>query len=561
MPAPSDPSPPQAVRWQQFAAEAGLVFLLFFLQGSSLPPDVNEAHYLVKAKHYWNPAFCAGDVFCESADAHAMFYLTFGLLTKWLSLSTAAWTGRILGWLILAVTWTRLAQVVTPGKWRAFLSAAVVLVLWQRTHLGGEWVVGGMEAKIMAYGFVFLAVADWCSEQWRRALLLAGVGAAFHVLVGGWTLVAFGVAWLLLGNQRPKVRELLPSAIAAVVVAAPGWWPALALARGVDAATLNEAYRIYVYERLSHHLVFHRFDHTFMLRHGALVVATVALWRYGPTSAALNRLYGVVAGAAAIAVAGIVLDQSLLYFPELSAKLLRFYFYRLSDAFIPIAAAMGLLAWLSVWEKSRPAWFAAGLATIMAITSLHFAGQAYEQRADHLPAAVLQSLPRTKQAPLRFWNSDAISTDESPPEEQPYIAPPNPLDIAANRAEWFRQWQGTCRWIKQSTAPSDRFLTPRHQQTFKWYAERPEVVNWKDMPQDAKSLVVWFNTWNVIHPYENGISDLAGFSDERLRELGKTYGAKYVVIDRTRFQRPITLVRVYPTYVDQDSLFAVYRLD
>ncbi len=41
------------------ALETALVFLIFFIAGAWPVPDVNEAHYLAKAKHYWNPAWCA----------------------------------------------------------------------------------------------------------------------------------------------------------------------------------------------------------------------------------------------------------------------------------------------------------------------------------------------------------------------------------------------------------------------------------------------------------------------------------------------------------------------
>ena len=50
--------------------EIAWIFLIFFLFAGSLPPDVGESHYLVKAKHYWQPAWCAGDLFVESRDAH-----------------------------------------------------------------------------------------------------------------------------------------------------------------------------------------------------------------------------------------------------------------------------------------------------------------------------------------------------------------------------------------------------------------------------------------------------------------------------------------------------------
>ncbi len=35
--------------------EVAAIVTLFFLVAGCPPPDVNEAHYLAKAKHYWNP--------------------------------------------------------------------------------------------------------------------------------------------------------------------------------------------------------------------------------------------------------------------------------------------------------------------------------------------------------------------------------------------------------------------------------------------------------------------------------------------------------------------------
>ena len=42
------------------------------------------------------------------------------------------------------------------------------------------------------------------------------------------------------------------------------------------------------------------------------------------------------------------------------------------------------------------------------------------------------------------------------------------------------------------------FLTPRMSQTFRWYASRGEVVNWKDIPQDAKGIVEWWRRLGEI---------------------------------------------------------------
>ncbi|MGE3777249.1 MAG: hypothetical protein AB7F89_08700, partial [Pirellulaceae bacterium] len=67
----------QAGGWLEWC----LIFALLFVVGGTLPPDVNESHYLAKAKHYWNPDWCPGDPFLESADAHLAFYWLIGWLT------------------------------------------------------------------------------------------------------------------------------------------------------------------------------------------------------------------------------------------------------------------------------------------------------------------------------------------------------------------------------------------------------------------------------------------------------------------------------------------------
>ena len=61
--------------------EVGLVFVVFFVAGGAPAPHVNETYYLTKAKHYWDPAWCAGDLFLESGDAHQAFYWSIGWLT------------------------------------------------------------------------------------------------------------------------------------------------------------------------------------------------------------------------------------------------------------------------------------------------------------------------------------------------------------------------------------------------------------------------------------------------------------------------------------------------
>ncbi|MDP7379069.1 MAG: hypothetical protein QF516_13290, partial [Pirellulaceae bacterium] len=63
--------------------EAAFLLAVFACYAGTLPPDVNEAHYLGKAKHFWMPDWCAGDLFLHSSNAHWLFYVTVGGLNLW----------------------------------------------------------------------------------------------------------------------------------------------------------------------------------------------------------------------------------------------------------------------------------------------------------------------------------------------------------------------------------------------------------------------------------------------------------------------------------------------
>ena len=127
--------------------EVAMIVVVFFVYAGWPAPDVNEAHYLSKAKHYWDPSWCAGDFFLESSDAHSVFYWSFGWLTLLFSLPTVAWIGRLVTWTLLAIGWYRLLRAIMPQRGAALLSAAISVCLIHRCHMAGEWLIDGVKAK------------------------------------------------------------------------------------------------------------------------------------------------------------------------------------------------------------------------------------------------------------------------------------------------------------------------------------------------------------------------------------------------------------------------------
>ena len=178
---------------------ATIVFLSFaaFAMLRAPVPGVNEPHYLCKARHFWDSAWCARDPFLQSSDAHYVFYATLGGLTQCCSLAQTAWLGRTAGWLLLAGGWTQLVSRLVAGRWAPLWSAWMFLGLAAIGNFSGEWVIGGIEAKVLSYGFVLWSLA-WCiSGAWKRAAAAAGLAISFHPVIGIWSLAAgaFALCW------------------------------------------------------------------------------------------------------------------------------------------------------------------------------------------------------------------------------------------------------------------------------------------------------------------------------------------------------------------------------
>jgi hypothetical protein len=528
--------------------EIGLIFVLLFVSAATLPPNVNEAHYLGKARHYWDPSWCAGDLFLESRDAHLVFYWSFGWITVLLPLSAAAWIGRAITWGLMAWAWWRLSWLMIPARFAALATAALFVVLVQWTHMAGEWVVGGVEAKGFAFVLLFLGLEALARGRWRRVWLYFGAAASFHVILGGWSVVAGLLAWFatrVYRGKRPAARDLsngkspestaahcptflamLPALLAGFLLALPGLAPAVMLSWGTDPNVVRAANRIYVFERLPHHLVFHQFQLWLILRHGFLLLAVVALAQSRTLGMHHLRILRFVAGSMAIALTGIAIDQLLRQHSDLAASLLRFYWFRLSDVMLPLAAAFLLVLGVQRLLATRRRWGEAALTAIVLITTGAILYTHVASRIDPRPRSVSQSHPSGESRGRSYRR--------------------------------FQHWLKMCAWVDQHLPGDAVVLTPRYQQTFKWYAQRAEVVTWKDIPQDAAGIVAWWKAVDDLYPPRVRWRGLAKQEEEGLLEMGKKYGFKYIVVDRSRSRR-LNFPRLYPVAPEQ-VFYEVYRV-
>ncbi|MCA9151508.1 MAG: hypothetical protein KDA92_19480, partial [Planctomycetales bacterium] len=347
------------------------------------------------------------------------------------------------------------------------------------------------EGKVIAYALVLLGWRYAVRGSYGWCWIWLGLAAGFHVLVGGWAVVMTAVG--LLTVPRREWSSWPRHAIGLVIGGALslfGLVPALQLSNG-SPEVIQAAQELYVMQRLSHHLMIRDFPPLFVLRHVLLMVVFAAFWWQVRFDARGRRLWGIIWTAILLSAIGATLDASIGGTP-LGNSLMRFYWFRASDVFVPLGVVVAALLWWQRITAVNPAQRTARLAFIATLTTicLYCIGYAYQLWTYTIPAADWQGgIRRTR--------------------------------------EWY-DWRDMCEWVRTSTPAGALLLTPADHQTFKWYAERAELVTWKDVPQDSLGLLEWKRRLDDVQAWQ--FSHTKSEYRTRWKQLRETYDFDYVVI-------------------------------
>ena len=512
---------PEASRggWARAGIEVLAILAVFAAAGAWPVPDVNETAYLTKARHFADPAWCRGDFFLETPDAHGVFYLLMGPLAAAVSLEQAAWIGRWLGWLALACGFRWATMPLLGGAWPKIIAAALFSLALRHTTAAGEWVIGGCESKVFAWALVLAAVGEIGRGRFAWAWLALGAATALHPIVGGWGLVALVMSWCggflkyqsngdLGGPSAAAKNAPFASVVlvaAGLLFAAAGVVPALGLSAGADAAMRAAAAKIHVVERLSHHLLIRTFADGMVARH----VLAILLWwcvrvrrpAVSPMEqAARTRVDRFILASLLISLAGVAISLLEPFAANAAYSLLRFYWFRLADVLVPFGLATAAAAVLmndsalGVLLPARPAVTRAVVALLLCVDL------AYESRHWPLPG-------RTSRT--SFMARSDTKVDAAP-------------------------WREICDWVAANTPADACFLTPRGAASFTWLTGRREVVGWKNSPQDARSLVEWRKRFVDCFSRDGSFTNMerstAALGPERLRRAAEQYDATHAII-------------------------------
>lgn len=507
---PVNPVPDGQGGWWRYALRVvalALVFLVYSLARSPIP-GINESHYLCKARHFWQPDWCRGDLFLESANPHAVFYAVFGWLTTRLSLDQAALFIRMGQSLLLSLGWISLGARCT-GSWARTLGSAILFLLLQATGtLSGEWMVGGAESKVWSYGFLMLAASGLLEGRLGLSGLMAGLAVSFHPVVGCWGVACAAFAVIVQRYGPWYQHDCLPSKpvdastvtwaslvtgiILFMLAALPGLIPAVQSLQAPSAEIASEADFLQVAERLPHHLD----PLTFSIRAWRDYALLLIIWglvrsRYRPTRALL-AVELAMGAALLIAIAGLVAAWGprpikAMSWWQVRVKILKLYPFRLCDMLIPITL---------VWTVIGPL-----IPRSAEIPSTKF-------RRGVLSACGLGLL-----AVALFVSGQDRNFQDQPPNV---------------KADWL----SACHWIRENTPQSASLYATNDNWSLRWYAERPEYFHFKDCPQDAANILEWHRRYWVIYQWKIDAFQDGRVSIDELKSLRRKTGITHLVCGR-----------------------------
>ncbi len=563
-------------RWRGWAALSG-GWLVCFCFAGVMAPAVNESHYLTKAKKLLDPEWCPGDLFLESAPVQLLFLAVAGGMAQLLSLEAVAWTGRAICWLGMAGAFQYLLNGIGVRGWLVPAMLVLALVLNESCHLAGEWFVGGFEAKAIAWPLLIAAMGAMARGRWALVWSLVAAATAVHFVTGWWGLTCFGIVrgvdlfakgtvweggqtstvpgqelsggWQ--GWQRAAVQFLVGDhgrirsrgmavmvflAICAGLLA--GAAPAIFADWGTTVGERQTAAEIQVLVRLPHHLLFGAFPTDRVASFAALLVVWWIAGMRASLTGAARQVWLVTFAAVGIDLVGLGLSalvENRAPGHELSVRLLRLYWFRMADVWVPVSVAVMAGRLLQNWSLSG------------------------EKRL-RLIAGMVAGLLLAAGA-IKGLN---LVRDIVPPADR--------LGIAAQEFEAGRiaavaaNWNRVCDWIRKNTPADALFLAPAQGSSFAWHADRAEWFSWKHAPQDALGLMEWNRRRGLdeqARQYLGRGGSFEVFAASWLRSLTSENGIGYIVV----FQRnvdgitlPEWLEPVYPVDASERTGFVVLRV-
>ncbi len=426
----------------------------------------NETDVLPVALQFANQDWLAGDWYLNLATAYrGPFNAIAGPLVAAFGFKGAAITGRLVVHTLFAA-----AAFLFLRTFRIRFAVGLLflfLFLNNQSLIALERMTGGFEAKTMAWPFVLLTCVAVVHRRWPAAFIASGIALSLHVLVGLYALACWAGAVMLSGRTYLPARSDLRHVWMFCLAGAWGLYAVFRHTVGGEGG--GDGWLVYVTFRVPHHVLPHVWS-------GSLWVAKLSIAAVLVTAVyrrAKDPRIRFLAGAALCSVGLFMIGLLLAALGEI--ELLRFYWFRFPDSFLPFTTLMLLAVGASRGFDSlsrrsgrvRLRGFEYALIAVLAVLSA---------------SEIIAGLPGLR--PAARWATSA----QAPMYD----------------------------WIAGNTPRDATFLIDPSAETFYVRAERAMFVSYKHSPQSEADIREWFDRLVTA----NGGEIPRGFGLEAARRIG-----------------------------------------
>ncbi len=177
------------------------IFIILTFNLVSFIPFSNEETYFALAKQFVDPQWIPGSfTLTEWPGTRLVSQYIIGGLLKYMSFEALAFWGRVA---VFALTSIPLAGLLKHFRFRlldGLLLIQVYVIAWQ-SFFAGEWIFKAFEGKTIAYIFVFYSLMAVFKRRYTTAVTMGALATWFHVLVGGWFMLAI-LLWRLVESGK-----------------------------------------------------------------------------------------------------------------------------------------------------------------------------------------------------------------------------------------------------------------------------------------------------------------------------------------------------------------------
>ena len=431
------------------------LFLIILFFNFRFYISYNEMDIMPYAKSIFNNMWLEKDWYLNLKIPYRYFFsYPVGFFANTFGFVKTTFIGRLVSYIFIAYALNVLIRSIKSKSHNSLFYFSIIIFFntFPSGNGAGEWMVGGFETKVFAYGFSILSLSAFLLNQHKKGLLFAGLSLSFHLLVGIYNLFCLIPVLLLYQRETKsyflKILKSLPIFIFAGIV---GIYAIIYQLFFIENDINNLGWDIYVNIRVPRHTLPNFFPLNTWIYFTLFTLINLFFF-FKSKKKELKILSSYALFSIIISLIGIT-----IFFLLGTGHYLKYYFFRFSDIMLPLITIINITIFIiNILETKYPK-HSNKLKYVFIIIALFIMVPKINNFVSNFIYKSQQIREKT--------SSDVLMAD----------------------------------WVKKNTTKNKIFITQPLNSYFYINYERSMFVSWKHSPQNNKDIIEWYNRLKALN--------------------------------------------------------------